>query len=266
MLRHIIRFESRLLSADSTTWWAAGIFVLAVVYALVHGVNERTHQRAAAEDVQAAQQQKWQTYRAEALSLQKKRAKEGEPLDKYTWGPRSPYTVGMYYGTTVIAETPPLAALAIGQRDLSPAAHRVVAGNTVALSPYEALTNPLELSVGHFDLAFVLLFLVPLLVLVLTFDLTTSERETGTLRMLLTQPVSLYSILQGKLLVRALWIVAAVSAASLIGFAVVGGFADGGLRAAVWLLATLFYAAFWFALAIIVNAGGRSAAANASVL
>ena len=273
MMRDVARFEGRLLRADSTLKWLLVIFVAVVVYALAHGFGERAGQHASVENLRADQNARWLGYKAQAKTREIERAQAGEPRGEYTWGPRSPYTVGMWYGTQVAAEPPPLSALAIGQRDLYPTAHKVVAGKSLALGSLDALENPLALAAGHFDLTFVLLYLLPFLVLALSFDLSASERETGMLRMLLAQPVSLSTLVAGKVLARGALVAILVVAASLVGFLVAGDFdpnfdplGDVVGRFALWLAAALLYAAFWFALAVVVNALNRSAAANAVVL
>nr|VFJ59634.1 MAG: ABC-2 type transport system permease protein [Candidatus Kentron sp. FW] len=269
MIGNVVRFEGRLLRADSTLGWLLVIFIAVVIYALAHGLGERAGQRASVENSRADQDARWLEYKAQAKALEAERAQAGEPLDEYEWGPRSPHTVGMGYGAQVVAEPPPLAALAIGQRDLYPTAHKVVIGKSFALESSDALENPLVLAAGHFDLVFVLLYLLPFLVLALSFDLSASERETGMLRMLLAQPVSLSNLVLGKVLARGALIAALVVVASLVGFLVAGDFDPFGDvvgRFALWLAAVLLYAAFWFALAVVVNALNRSAAANAVAL
>nr|VFJ66045.1 MAG: ABC-2 type transport system permease protein [Candidatus Kentron sp. FW] len=271
MMRDVMHFEGRLLRADSTLKWLLVLFVAVVVYALTHGLGERAGQRALVENSRADQDARWLEYKAEAKAREIERAEAQKPQGEYIWGPRSPHTVGMWYGAQVVAEPPPLSALAIGQRDLYPAAHKVVAGKSLALGSSDALENPLALAAGHFDLAFVLLYLLPFLVLALSFDLSASERETGMLRMLLAQPVSLSNLVLGKVLARGTVIAVLVVAASLVGFLVAGDLDFDPLgdvvgRFALWLAAALLYAAFWFVLAVVVNAFGRSAAANAVTL
>jgi ABC-2 type transport system permease protein len=55
---------------------------------------------------------------------------------------------------------------------------------------------------GQFDAAFVVLFLYPLLICAVSFDLTATERDRGTLRMVLAQPVTLGDVVAGKMIVR----------------------------------------------------------------
>ena len=60
------------------------------------------------------------------------------------------------------------------------------------------------MAIGQFDAAFVVLFLYPLLIFAVSFDLTATERDRGTLRMVLAQPVTLRDVVAGKMIVRAL--------------------------------------------------------------
>lgn len=259
----IARTEARLLWADRTALWATLVFIAAAAYALGAGLSLRAERAEAARAILAADAERWAERQAEADSIEQALRAEGQPLDTYEWGPRSPYAVGVYYGRNVTSEPTPLSALAVGQADLYPASHRVTAGNRVAVGTSDALTSPLRLAAGAFDLAFVLLYLLPLLALALGYDLTASERERGTLRLVLAQPVPRRTLVAGKLLARGGLLALLVVAATTAGFVLAGG---GLVRWALWTAAALLYGLFWLGLAAAVDARGRSAAANAVVL
>ena len=76
--------------------------------------------------------------------------------------------------------------------------------------------------VGRFDLAFVVVYLLPLLVLALSFNVLSEEREQGTLALTLSQPVSARGVVAAKLAFRALLVVGMVLAVSLAGILVAG--------------------------------------------
>jgi ABC-2 type transport system permease protein len=65
------------------------------------------------------------------------------------------------------------------------------------------IENPSHLLSGHFDLAFVIVYLFPLLIFALSYNLLSAEREIGTLRLLMSQPLALRTLVPGKVLVRA---------------------------------------------------------------
>jgi ABC-2 type transport system permease protein len=115
----------------------------------------------------------------------------------------------------------------------------------------------------------VIVYLFPLLILALSYNLLAGEREQGTLQLLLSQPVGLKSIALGKAALRALVIFGLVAPLSLIGLILSGADWRGGgflSRLSLWVVAVVIYGAFWFALALLVNALGASSATNAVAL
>ena len=98
----------------------------------------------------------------------------------------------------------PLAALAVGQSDLLPYYYDVsIYTNESTFQQNGEVENPLNLMVGRFDLAFVVIYLLPLLVLALSYNVLSEEREQGTLALTLSQPVSARSVVAAKLWFRA---------------------------------------------------------------
>lgn len=110
-----------------------------------------------------------------------------------------------------------------------------------------------------------ILYFFPLLILALSFNLVAAEKEEVTLAMLLSNPVRLRQIVLGKIVLRALVIFTTAIAFSLFGFYFSGGSATPWYLL-LWITVVLAYGAFWFALAIPVNAFGKSAATNAIIL
>jgi ABC-2 type transport system permease protein len=168
-----------------------------------------------------------------------------------------------------LALLPParLSALAVGQGDVYPNYVKVTARSLDALVSGDQIENPLAVASGQFDAAFVILFLYPLLICAISFDLTATERDQGTLRMVLSQPVKMRDLIAGKMLVRA---VRLLIPASLIPIAVaaLGAPIDGEflLRASLWAGAVIAYGAIWHGIALLVNARGLTAPANALIL
>lgn len=100
-----------------------------------------------------------------------------------------------YYRFHVTWDAPsPLAFAALGQRDIAPTMLRVRA---LALEGqiYENETGNPELALpGHFDFAFVLIYLAPLVMIALLHDLWSGEREAGRLSVLQAMPKSTTTI------------------------------------------------------------------------
>jgi ABC-2 type transport system permease protein len=99
--------------------------------------------------------------------------------------------------------TAPLGPVALGQSDLFPSQYDVTNQSSVVFMNPSDIESPWHLMSGHFDLAFVIVYLLPLLIFALSYNLLSAERENGTLRLLLSQPLRLRTLLAGKLSVRA---------------------------------------------------------------
>jgi len=172
---------------------------------------------------------------------------------------------GALYATAMSlrATLPPgeLALLTVGQAEGYPMAATIfpfVASNTIFDRHTAGMENPAVLAAGRFDLAFVIVWLLPLLVLAGSFDLFSAERERGMAPWLLSQPIAPARLLAAKAAARALLLalpLAAIVVATLT-FASEAGAAAllqaGGL--------VLLYALFWLVLALLVNLVARNAA------
>ena len=260
--RTVLKNEWRLLMADRPLKIALGLFVVLLGYALTNGVvwlrfQERTVEATTSGNVEraAALQQELEAIEA-----------GGQPSSPFA-DPRSPRVLGGPSGShTAVLAPGPLTALAIGQSDLLPYYYDVnIYTNEASFQQNGEVENPLNLMVGRFDLAFAVVYLLPLLVLALSFNVLSEEREQGTLALTLSQPVSARSVVTMKLAFRALVVAGIVLGVSLLGALATGGFGSPG-RILLWSVTVVAYSLFWFALAAWVNALGRSSAWNATVL
>ncbi len=132
----------------------------------------------------------------------------------------------------------------------------------------DEIENPVNLLSGRFDLAFVLTFCWPVLLLPLTYNVVSDDRENGTLAIVASQPVSMRSIAAARLLVRTGAAVTLTVVTSLATLAAMGTFADGvpivGLL--LWAVAVVSTGLFWAGAAALVNAAGWRSATNATVM
>ncbi len=182
----------------------------------------------------------------------------------------SPGVVGYsVLGEPAVLPPTPLGALAIGQGDLLPAWYPVT-----ARGPYNFLVrsepeNPLRLSIGNFDAAFVIVWLLPLVVIALSFNVVSAERERGVLAIAVASGSSPAAFIFGKIVARALVVFGSLWIA-LFAAALAAGVplarAAGALPWLLWLAAATLYGAFWFALALFVNSRPRASDQNASLL
>lgn len=258
----VIRNERRLLLADRPLLGALALFAALFVYALSNGMAWVAAQERTVEAVRAADIERTEAIDAELAAI----AAGAEPVSRFR-DPRAPNVLGGNRGArTAILEPGPLAALSIGQSDLLPYYYDVsIYTNEQTFLQNGEIENPLNLMVGRFDLAFVLIYLLPLLVLALSYNVLSAERERGTWALTLAQPVSARSVIAAKLLFRAVLVIGLALAVSLVGAALSGGFAEPA-RLALWTAAVVAYSVCWFGLAAWVNTLGRGSAWNATAL
>ncbi len=92
----------------------------------------------------------------------------------------------------------------------------------------DEIENPVHLISGRFDVAFVILYLYPLVILAISYNLISREQESGTLAMTLAQPVSLEEVVLGKIVFRFLFVVAIGIVLFIGGLIATGGLAQPG--------------------------------------
>ena len=248
MIRSVVRHEWTLMRREPVAWWAAALLLVATMYALVGG---RAWQESRLDETVA-------THDEGASMLAEQRA-AAEAAD----------TGGRVGSARTFAALPPgpLAAFSVGLGDLFPQRAEIsIWKRPDTLFGRYQLESPLSLLVGRFDLAFVVVFLLPLFVLALSYDLLSREREGGTLMVVLMQPISLPGLVAAKLLARLL-----VLTAFLVGVLGVGALATGlpasswprllGWGAVAWL-----YGAFWLAVCGLVATFTRRSETCAAVL
>jgi len=189
-------------------------------------------------------------------------------LPKESWlDPRSLINVA-WDGPRVVAMDPaPLALIATGQSDLfTHYAKPKVYGEAYTLG-FSELSNPVQLLFGNFDLAFVCIYLLPLLVLAFCYNILSAEKESGVVKLTFSQPVSMYSWLLNKLIFR--FVVLSGIVVFSITLALLFYSVDVATHAGVFLkllLLLLLYILFWFMLAFVVNLFGKSSGNNAVTL
>ena len=263
----VMRQECRLMLAERTLWAVGALFVLLVAYALGNGLL----QTASRDRAQAAvAQADHATRAAQRVLLEGILAGTAQPTPFENPADPSRMASG-YGGHHAILPTAPLGPVALGQSDLFPSQFHVTGQSRVVFMNPSDIESPWHLLSGHFDLAFVIVYLLPLLIFALSYNLLSAERENGTLRLLLSQPLRLRTLLAGKLTVRAAVLLAPavlLPVAVLLVARQVGPTGMGGASGAIlwWALLVGAYALFWFALVVAVNAFGASSATNAMVL
>lgn len=263
VLGAVVSCEWRLARVDLGWWSAVALVMACVAYAALNG-RERVAERGRA--VVAAHED--ESRRLGALTGLLGRIERGEarPPDAPYRDPRNAIYVGRGQGAAV-AYLPdaPLAAAAVGLADLYPQVLKISAAGKDTFLFVDEIENPAHLLGGGFDTAFVVVYVLPLLILATGYDVLSGERERGTLALIASTSASLPVVLAGKLLVRAGGL--ALAAVATLAVLLAPSITVGGLAAlAGMVLAVALYATFWASVCLFVNALGRDSAFNAVAL
>lgn len=264
LLWESLQHERRLFSADRLLLIVTLILLAAIGYALGDSHAWVARQNQAISTARAEEVARLQENRAALAAIQAGTQRAPSVFRD----PANPLWVGKRLAATH-AVLPPtaLAATSIGQSDLNPPYVTVSSDGRETFAFNEEIENPANLLIGHFDLAFVVIFLLPLVVIALSYNVLSAEREQGTLALCLSNPIRLGTLLFGKLLFRAvlvLGLTVGITAAGLW----MGGvpLAANSAPLLAWALLVVAYGCFWFALGAAVNVLGRDSAQNALIL
>ncbi len=158
--------------------------------------------------------------------------------------------------------------IAIGQGDLYGNYKKIVLyfKDSYEMNSKE-LVSPIEQLFGQLDLSFVWVFLLPLIIILVSFNILSLERETGRLPLIAAQPIKIWQWLLMKIGIRFLTICGLLL---LFTFALLTVF---GIP--VWehislfgqlILVLVFYMAFWFFFGFAVNLAGYSSGKSLIIL
>ncbi len=241
-LFHILSFEWKTLWRSSTLKVLLLVVFGAGIYGIFFGKFEIEKQEA-----RIAQVQQYERQQFDSLLLWTKLDTTIEAnKEKYerAFSPTgSGYSHFTYYLTH---ETPAAAGLCLGQRDLFPVYYAFNIGDLARQVNTGELANPMKLLTGNFDLSYVFVFLFPLLVVALFYNLYAGEKEGGTLSLLQSQSTSLGVILLSKGLLRLLIVWGLAVVLLLMGFLLQGiSFGDSGQLFVWWMLIICGYCLLW---------------------
>lgn len=195
-----MRFEGRLSWRDRAVWASCVALLFTIGFALHNGAARVATQEAAIDAARADETRRLASLRKTLNDIDAGRIEDELPPFR---DPRNAIFVGGGSAAAVAVLPPtPLAIVATGQSDLYPAAIKVTSGGKDSFLFSDEIENPAHLASGSIDLAFVLVFLFPLAILALCYDLISGEREKGTLALTLASARDPRLVMSGKLAMR----------------------------------------------------------------
>ncbi len=242
-LFHILSFEWKTLWRSNTLKVLLLVVFGAGIYGIYFGKFEIDKQEARISQVQQYERQQFDSL----LIWAKLDTAIVENKEKYQQAV-FPTGVGWnkHFTYYLTHEASDAAGLCLGQRDLFPVYYGFNVTDLARQVNTGELANPMKLLTGNFDLSYVFVFLFPLLVVALIYNLYAGEKEGGTLSLLQSQSTSLRVILFSKGLLRMLIIWGLAAALLILGFLLQGiSLAGNEQLFTQWMLIIFGYCLLW---------------------
>ncbi|WP_102796200.1 DUF3526 domain-containing protein [Bowmanella denitrificans] len=261
MKRLVVKYELLNLRREKLLLLLFAASSLFAVLAFYNGYRFSQNQALA---VTAAQQEQQTANNTIRQGLAERQARQG-PLN--WWDDKHDLRGQAFYLMVNYATKAPLptAAIAVGQADIQPYFFRMLVTEKQHVLHQYDYTHPLALLLGQLDLAFVIIYLLPLLLIGACFNALSEEKQSGQLRIMMLQGISPATLVAAQILVRA--------GAVMVPFLLISNlclwlFSPGitFISLLIFSLLVLLYTGFWLALTAWVISLGKNAANNAARL
>jgi len=257
----ICLYEIKNLKRERLLWLLLAVTACFSVLALYNGARWAKQQSQVVANAKLEQQQ------AIAQGKQDLAARQALTSPVNWWDDKYDLRGQAFYLMVNYAVKPPLpsAAMAVGQSDIQPYFFRMLVNEKQAFINQYDFAHPLGLLTGKFDLAFFIIYILPLLLISTSYNALAREKQSGQLRLLMLQGLSPIRLLFNQLSTRASVILAPFYLICIPALLIL---AEGISWQVLFVFAALvlLYAAFWLALCAFVISFGQSAAYNAAVL
>lgn len=188
-----------------------------------------------------------------------------ENIDRYVQNVNKEMGLLLYYlRFGLVNQTPNLAGLSIGQRDINPSIISVTIRNLEEQKYTTDLMNPMYQLLGNLDFSFVLLYFFPLIIIAFCFNIISEEKEEGTWSLLLTQAQSPQKVLLWKLAIRYFSILMVLFILLITAKFYLSIELD--LAFIAFILVAILYISFWFCISWLVVSWQKGSSQNALIL
>lgn len=244
----IFRLEWKRMLRDRAMPLLLLIFTLVAAYAAIAGDLWAQKRAQAVEQIVAEADETMALRRANFAAII---AKGEQPGFGLIYATALPFRAGL--------PNAPLAALSAGQAETYPPAASIspFADPHAIFDRHSAgLENPAVLGAGRFDLAFVITFLLPLLLIAATYDFWSRDVENGSARLQLSQPVKPERLIWARAAMRGAMLLVPTTLIATTLLLFVNPRDPVGL--ALFALVVFAYGSFWVVLNAAINLFART--------
>src|SRR5688572_32159450 len=256
-LRDMFQHELRTRLARPAALASLTAFAAILVYAASSGRIERDARMSAIAGHESQAAAAMQGWLADLQALETRGAQSGVP-------PWSASPMDLELPSSL--PPAPLADFAIGQADLLPSSGKLSLWDPdVRLFSRYEFEDPVSLALGAFDLSKAVVLLLPLLLIVLSFDVLSAERDAGRLDLTLVQAVGMRRLFWQRLAVRGAVVIGLalfLATAALSFNAGSDSFSERLPSFALWTACSSLYGVLWLAIIGYVATRNRSGETN----
>jgi len=172
-----------------------------------------------------------------------------------------------FYLMVNYASKPPLptSPIATGQSDVLPYFFKMLIKEKQHIVHQYDYQHPLKLMLGQFDLSFVIIYILPLLIIAVCFNALSQERQHGQLRLMLLQGANIKTLINMQILLRAILVVGPFLLISVL-LLITQQIGITISQIAAYVLIVISYTIFWLAISVWVISKGNTVANNAAKL
>lgn len=262
MYKHIFNYELKKQAADKTLWIITVILLLFTILSIYNGSEWVKFQSQTLSKIEDGQEDRLQKHKKDIDEYNK--VYDFVNVD----APHNASSIGTYTMHYVIKPPHPNAVFAIGQSDLYPYYVRFSAIDCGNMLINEEILNPVNLLIGKLDFSFFIVYLLPLLIIAMTYDLFASERELGTFTLIRIYHPRTFHFLLMKWLFRVIWLHIVLYMGIILGISLFTPFPlynyDSGTSLVI--IISSLYALFWFSLCFAINMLRKNSLVNGIVL
>lgn len=263
----LLRIELRLILREWLTWAVLAALLAALCLGASTGARRVADERAA---IAQAVEDSARSRREAKVTAARYAGPSGMKIN-YWQDPTHAFGYMHYFLTAYAVKPPtPLALLSAGQSEIQPSVMKTSFGfSTVFEDTAYDLTSSAALRLGPFDLAFVLVYLVPLAVIAVAGTLLAAEQDTGIVRLIAAQPVSPRLVAGAKFGAAALILIVAVVGGTALALLLAGlrELPPGWATTLAYLAVALgAYVGVWVAACALAVSLWRGAVASLTIL
>lgn len=257
VIKHLLHAEGRQLLRSAVLPALLGILFLSAAIALLYGRSVSVSQKSMLDSLQGDYRQQYAKLYGQLQADTNTATGKTDHMVATL-----PAVVDFRLHRSAYHQPAAFSLMAIGMSDVAKYYYPItVRGGYVPTE--EKINNPEHLLSGNFDVAFLFIYLLPLVAICLSYNLLSQEKEQGTLALLVVQKGSITGILLIRLLLRYLILLAGILAISITGI-LLSPAADSTpwRELPAWLGVSAAYTALWMALIWFILSWNAAASVN----